>query len=56
VAFGWIKTVAGQDRTTFSGTARVGFAVAIDRETPAEIHYDDRRDRVWLGCVAGNVH
>jgi transposase len=25
-AFGWIKTVAGQDKTRFRGTARVGFA------------------------------
>ncbi len=25
-AFGWIKTIAGQDKTRFRGTARVGFA------------------------------
>jgi IS5 family transposase len=25
-AFGWIKTVAGQDKTRFTGTGRVGFA------------------------------
>jgi transposase len=25
-AFGWIKTVAGQDKTSFRGTGRVGFA------------------------------
>jgi IS5 family transposase len=25
-AFGWIKTVAGQDKTRFRGVARVGFA------------------------------
>jgi transposase len=25
-AFGWIKTVAGQDKTRFKGTSRVGFA------------------------------
>lgn len=25
-AFGWIKTVAGQDKTRFRGTARVDFA------------------------------
>lgn len=56
MAFGWIKTVAGQDKTRLKGTARVGFAVTIDRESPAQIRYDDWRDRVWLGSVAGNVH
>ena len=28
-AFGWIKTVAGQEKTRFRGVARVGFAFAF---------------------------
>jgi hypothetical protein len=28
-AFGWIKTVAGQERTKFRGRARVGWAFAF---------------------------
>jgi hypothetical protein len=28
-AFGWIKTVAGQEKTRFRGAARVGFAFTL---------------------------
>ena len=33
-AFGWIKTVAGQERTKFRGRERVGLGLHLSRPPP----------------------
>jgi hypothetical protein len=44
-AFGWIKTVAGQERTKFRGRERVWLAFALARPLPRSIPNPNRRSR-----------